>query len=49
MKVGDRLRSETDVAMINESLCKVLYRNFVVLIHETHELGIDPVFWQNAA
>jgi len=48
-KFGDSLRSKTDVAMINETLCKILCHNLVVLIHETHELGIDPVFWQNAA
>jgi transposase len=48
-KFGDSLRSKTDVAMINETLCKVLCHNLVVLIHETHELGIDPVFWKNAA
>jgi transposase len=48
-KFGDSLRSKTDVAMVNETLCKILYHNLVVLIHETHELGIDPVFWQNAA
>jgi transposase len=45
-KFGDFLRSKTDVAMVNESLCKVLCHNIVVLIHEMHELGIDPVFWQ---
>src|SRR5205807_5703939 len=44
-KFGDFLRSKTDVAMVNESLCKVLCHNIVVLIHEMHELGIDPVFW----
>jgi transposase len=48
-KFGDSLRSKTDVAMVNETLCKVLCHNLVVLIHETHELGIDPIFWQNAA
>jgi transposase len=48
-KFGDGLRSKTDVAMVNETLCKVLCHNLVVLIHETHELGIDPVFWSNAA
>jgi transposase len=48
-KFGDSLRSKTDVAMVNETLCKVLCHNLVVLIHETHELGIDPVFWSNAA
>ena len=45
-KFGDSLRSKTDVAMVNETLCKVLCHNLVVLIHEMYELGIDPVFWQ---
>ena len=48
-KFGDGLRSKTDTAMVNETLCKILAHNLVVLIHETHELGIDPVFWSNAA
>lgn len=48
-KFGDFLRSKTDTAMVNESLCKVLCHNIVVLIHEMHELGIDPVFWNNGA
>jgi transposase len=48
-KFGDSLRSKSDVAMVNETLCKILCHNLVVLIHETHELGIDPVFWNNAA
>ncbi len=44
-KFRDSLRSKTDVAMVNETLCKVLCHNLVVLIHETHELGIDTTFW----
>jgi transposase len=44
-KFGDSLRSKTDVAMVNEALCKVLCHNLVVLIHETHELGIETTFW----
>jgi transposase len=44
-KFGDSLRSKSDIAMANEVLCKVLCHNLVVLIHETHELGIDPIFW----
>jgi transposase len=44
-KFGDSLRSKTDTAMVNEALCKVVAHNLVVLIHEMHELGIDPVFW----
>lgn len=43
-KFGDALRSKTDTALINETLCKVLCHNLVVLIHEMHELGIDPTF-----
>lgn len=43
-KFGDSLRSKTDTAMINEALCKILCHNIVVLIHEVHELGIEPVF-----
>ncbi len=46
-KFGDSIRSKTDVAMVNETLCKVLCHNLVVLIHEMYELGIDPVFWQS--
>jgi transposase len=48
-KFGDGLRSKTDVAMVNETLCKVLCHNLVVLIHEMYELGIDPVFWSSNA
>ena len=44
-KFGDSVRSKTDVAMVNETLCKVLCHNIVVLIHEMYELGIEPVFW----
>ncbi len=46
-KFGDGLRSKTDVAMVNETLCKILCHNLVVLIHEMCELGIDPIFWSN--
>jgi transposase len=47
-KFGDSLRSKTDIAMVNETLCKVLCHNLVVLIHEMHELGIEPIFWKDA-
>jgi len=43
-KFRDALRSKTDSAMVNETLCKVLCRNLVVLIHEMYELGVDPLF-----
>jgi transposase len=46
-KFGDSLRSKTDVALVNEALCKILCHNLVVLIHEMFELGIDPVFLHN--
>ncbi len=46
-KFGDGLRSKTDTALINETLCKILCHNLVVLIHEMHELGIEPTFWAN--
>jgi hypothetical protein len=48
-KVSVRHPPKTDVAMVNEVLCKVLCHNLVVLIHETQELGIDPMFWSKAA
>jgi transposase len=44
-KFGDHIRSKTDVAMVNEALCKLLCHNIVVLIHEMLELGIEPTFW----
>jgi transposase len=44
-KFGDALRSKTDAAMVNETLCKLLCHNLVVLIHEMYELGIDPMDW----
>ena len=48
-KFGDSLRSKTDTAMVNETLCKILCHNLVVLIHEMCELGIDPVFWPQSS
>ena len=32
--------------MTNETLCKVLCHNIVVLIHEMQELGVEPKFWE---
>ncbi|HTD24925.1 MAG TPA: transposase [Terriglobales bacterium] len=43
-KFGDGLRSKTDTAMVNESLCKILCHNLVVLIHEIQELDINVSF-----
>lgn len=44
-KFGNSLRSKTDVAMVNESLCKVLCHNLCCLIQSQYELGIEATFW----
>ena len=41
---GNSLRSKTDVAMVNETFCKILCHNLVVLIHEMCELDINAAF-----
>jgi transposase len=46
-RFGDAVRSKTDVAMVNETLCKILAHNVCVLIQEQSELGIEPVFWKD--
>jgi transposase len=43
-KFSHSLRSKDPVAQINEVLLKVLCHNICVVIHEMHELGIDPNF-----
>jgi transposase len=43
-KFGDAVRSKTDVAMKNESLCKLLAHNICCLISAMYELGIEPTF-----
>ena len=48
-KFGDRLRSKTKTAQINEALCKVLAHNLCCLIQSMYELGIEPTFWEEAA
>ena len=49
-KFGQRLRSRTLTAQLNEALCKVLCHNLCVLIQSAHELGVEAVFadelWQ---
>jgi hypothetical protein len=47
-KLGDSIRSKTDTAMMNETLCKVLCHNLCCLIQSTHELGIEATFWEKA-
>jgi len=44
-KFGDSIRSKTDVAMINETLCKILCHNICCLIQSVCELGIKATFW----
>lgn len=43
-KHGDGLRSKTEVAGRNESLCKILCHNLCVNVSAMHELGIQPQF-----
>jgi transposase len=43
-KFGQRLRSKTLTAQINEALCKVLCHNLCVVIQSHHELGIETDF-----
>lgn len=43
-KFGQRLRSKTMTAQINEALCKVLCHNLCVVIQSVHELGIETDF-----
>ncbi len=48
-KFRDHIRSKTDVAMVNEVLCKIICHNVCCLIQETHELGITTVFWAESS
>lgn len=43
-KFGERLRSKTQTAQINEVLCKVLCHNLCCLIQSMYELGVDVHF-----
>ena len=47
-KFGQRLRSKTLTAQINEALCKVLCHNLCVVIQSQHELGIETDFEEAA-
>src|SRR5207302_1610518 len=48
-KFRDSVRSTTDTAMVNEVLCKFLCHNICCVIQSQLELGIAPIFWQDAA
>jgi hypothetical protein len=43
-KLGDFVRSKTDVAMKSEALCKVLAHNICCPIQAMHEFGVKPDF-----
>jgi transposase len=43
-KFGQRLRSRTLTAQVNEALCKVLCHNLCVVLQSVHELGIETNF-----
>jgi len=43
-KFGQRLRTRTLTAQVNEALCKVLCHNLCVVIQSVHELGIETNF-----
>ncbi len=47
-KFGERLRSKTETAQVNEALCKVLCHNLCVVIQSMYELGIAPEFTSEA-
>lgn len=48
-KFGDALRSKTERAQINETLCKVLCHNICCLIQSMYELNLKPKFWAEVA
>jgi transposase len=47
-KFRDNVRSETDLAMKNEVLCKFLCHNLCCVIQSQLELGITAKFWSDA-
>lgn len=40
--------SKTDVAQVDELLCKVLCHNLCCVIQSMYELGVEPDFGQDA-
>jgi transposase len=47
-KFGERLRTKTETARINELLCKILCHNICVVIQSMYELGITVSFGAEA-
>ena len=48
IKFGEKVRSKTYNAQVNEVLCKILCHNICVVIQSMYELGIKPNFWQES-
>ena len=48
-KLGEKLRSKTRAAQINEALCKILCHNICCLIQSMYELNLRPKFWKEVA
>ncbi|HYO63572.1 MAG TPA: transposase, partial [Pyrinomonadaceae bacterium] len=48
-KFGEKVRSQTPVAQVNEVLCKVLCHNLCCLIQSFYELGVEPTFSSKTA
>jgi hypothetical protein len=47
-KFGENVRSRTQVAQVNEILCKLIAYNLTVVVHEMFENGIAPTFESSA-
>lgn len=48
-KFGDKLRSKTRTAQVNEALCKVLCHNICSFIQSMYELRLKPKFYAQVA
>lgn len=48
-KFGSRIRSKTEVAQLNEVLCKVFCHNLCCLVQSAYQLGIEATFWKVSA
>jgi hypothetical protein len=44
-KFGEKLRSKSRAAQVNEVLCKVLAHNLCCVIQSIYELGVEPTLW----
>lgn len=44
-KFGEKLRSKSHTAQVNEVLCKILAHNLCCVIQSMYELGVEPAFW----